>query len=263
MIFFQVLKTLHQVRNSTRTVPLLSPRICSYYSLCLKYYSPTNPSLHLVRSYSTFSNFQSHLKYLFFQEAFQCLSTLLYQVLKHGWPLGFISAGFHILLLGQHFVLWNSRPKALDLILWLRQNWLERFSLQGGREPGFERGDLKNHSTDPVDGLELKKNARVAIHSGSCCCCCWIASVVSDFVRPHRRQPTRLPCPWDSPGKNTGVGCHFFLQCVKVKSESEVAQWCPTLRDPTDCSPPGSSIHEIFQARVLEWGALAFSAGSC
>ena len=78
-------------------------------------------------------------------------------------------------------------------------------------------------------------------------------------LRPCRRQPTRLPDPWDSPGKNTGVGCHFLLQCVEVKSESEVAQSCPTLRDPMDCSPPGSSVHGIFQARVLEWGATAFS----
>ena len=78
-------------------------------------------------------------------------------------------------------------------------------------------------------------------------------------VQPHRRQPTR-PCrPWDSPGKNTGVGCHFLLQCMKVKSESEVAQWCPTLSNPMDCSLPGSSVHGIFQARVLEWGAIAFS----
>ena len=80
-----------------------------------------------------------------------------------------------------------------------------------------------------------------------------------DSVRPHRRQPTRLLCPWDSPGKNTGVGCHFLLQCMKVKTESEVAQSCPTLSDPMDCSLPGSSIHGIFQARVLEWGAIAFS----
>ena len=66
--------------------------------------------------------------------------------------------------------------------------------------------------------------------------------------------------PWDSPGKNTGVGCHFLLQCMKaLKSESEVAQSCPTLRDPMDCSPPGTSAHGIFQARVLEWGAIAFS----
>ena len=79
---------------------------------------------------------------------------------------------------------------------------------------------------------------------------------------PHRRQPTGLPHPWDSPGKNTGVGCHFLLQCMKVKSESEVAQSCPTLSDPIDCSLPGSSVHGIFQARVLEWGAIAFSIQS-
>ena len=74
-----------------------------------------------------------------------------------------------------------------------------------------------------------------------------------------RWQPTKLPCPWDSPGKNTGVGCHFLLQCMKVKSEREVAQSCPTLSDPMDCSPPGSSIQGIVQTRVLEWGADAFS----
>ena len=79
---------------------------------------------------------------------------------------------------------------------------------------------------------------------------------MSDSVRPHRRQPTRLHCPWDSPGKNTGVGCHFLLQCMKVKSESEVAQSCPTPSDPMDCSLPGSSIHGICQARVLEWGSI-------
>ena len=82
---------------------------------------------------------------------------------------------------------------------------------------------------------------------------------MSDSVRPHRRQPTRLPHPWDSLGKNTEVGCHFLLQCMKVKTESEVAQSCLTLRDPMDCSLPGSSVHGIFQARVLEWGAIAFS----
>ena len=82
---------------------------------------------------------------------------------------------------------------------------------------------------------------------------------MSDSIRPHRRQPTRLPCPWDSPSKNTGVGCHFLLQCMKVKSESEVAQSCLTHSDPMDYSPPGSSIHGVFQARMLEWGAVAFS----
>ena len=77
---------------------------------------------------------------------------------------------------------------------------------------------------------------------------------MSDSMRPHRQQPTRLPCPWDSPGKNTGVGFHLLLQCMKVKSDSEV-----TLSGPMDCSLPGSSVHGIFQARVLEWGAIAFS----
>ena len=77
---------------------------------------------------------------------------------------------------------------------------------------------------------------------------------------PIDGSPPGFPHPWDSPGKNTGVDCHFLLQCMKVKSESEVTQLCPTLRDPMDCSLPGSSIHGIFQARVQEWGAIAFSA---
>ena len=75
----------------------------------------------------------------------------------------------------------------------------------------------------------------------------------------HRQHPIRLPRPWDSPGKNTGVGCHFLLHCMKVKSDSEVAQSVPTLSNPMGCSPPGSSVHGIFQARVLEWSAIAFS----
>ena len=74
---------------------------------------------------------------------------------------------------------------------------------------------------------------------------------MSDSVRLHGRQPTRLPCPWDYPGKNTGVGFPFLLQCMKVKSESEVAQSCPTLSDPMDYSLPGSSVHRIFQGGVL------------
>ena len=82
---------------------------------------------------------------------------------------------------------------------------------------------------------------------------------MSDSVRPHRRQPSRLRHPWDSPGKSTGVSCYFLLQCMKVKSESEVAQSCPTHSDPMDCSLPGSSVHGIFQASVLESGAIAFS----
>ena len=82
---------------------------------------------------------------------------------------------------------------------------------------------------------------------------------MSDSVGPQRWQPTRLPRPWDSPGKNTGVGCHFLLQSMKVNSESEVAQSRLTPSDPMDCGPPGSSVHGIFQARVLEWVAIAFS----
>ena len=82
---------------------------------------------------------------------------------------------------------------------------------------------------------------------------------MSDSVRPHGLQPTRLLRPWDSPGKNTGVGCHFLLQCVEVESESKVTQSCLTLSDPMDCSLPGSSIHGVFRATVLEWGAIAFS----
>ena len=84
-------------------------------------------------------------------------------------------------------------------------------------------------------------------------CCCQVASVMSDSVRPHRWQPTRLPHPWDSPGKNTGMGCHFLLQCLKAKSESEVAQSCPTLSDPMDCSLPGL---------LHPWSGLPFSSPS-
>ena len=82
---------------------------------------------------------------------------------------------------------------------------------------------------------------------------------MSDSAQPHKWQPTRLRHPWDSPGKITGVGCHFLLQCMKVKRESEVTQSCSTLCDPMDCSLPGSSVHGIFQKRVLEWVAIAFS----
>ena len=84
-------------------------------------------------------------------------------------------------------------------------------------------------------------------------------SVMSDSVWPHGLQPTRLLRPWDFPGKSFGVGCHCLLQCMKVKNESEVTQLCPTLSNPMDCSLPGSFVHGIFQARVLEWGAIAFS----
>ena len=79
------------------------------------------------------------------------------------------------------------------------------------------------------------------------------------LCNPIDSSPPGFPLPWDSPGKNTGVGCHFLLECMKVKSESEVVQSCLTLSNPMDCSLPGSCVHGIFQARVLEWGAIAFS----
>ena len=87
-------------------------------------------------------------------------------------------------------------------------------------------------------------------------CCCWVTSVVSDSVRPHRWQPTRIPRPWDSPGKNTGVGCHFFLLCMKVKSENEVAQLCPTPRDPMDCSLPYQVPPSMGFSRQEYWSGL-------
>ena len=105
-------------------------------------------------------------------------------------------------------------------------------------------------------------NVLMLIVKACCCYCCEVASVVSESVRPHGLQPTRLLRPWDSPGKNTGMGWHFLLQCIKVESESEVTQLCPTLSDPMDCSLAGSSIHGIFQARILEWGAISFSETS-
>ena len=86
-----------------------------------------------------------------------------------------------------------------------------------------------------------------------------VPSVISDSVQPHRQQTIRLRRPWDSPGKNTGVGCHFLLQCMKMKSENEVAQLCLTLHHPMGCSLPGSSVHGIFQARELEWVIVSFS----
>ena len=102
------------------------------------------------------------------------------------------------------------------------------------------------------------KDISITLIKAYCCCCCCRFSRVRLCATPQMTAH-QAPCPWDSPGKNTGVGCHFLLQCMKVKSESEVAQLCPTLRDPMGCSPPGSSAHGIFQARVLEWRAIAFS----
>ena len=121
------------------------------------------------------------------------------------------------------------------------------------KKPMGQQWNQRGNQKIPQDKWRWKHN------HVNLCRCCWVTSVMSDSERPHRRQPTRLRHPWDSPGKNTGVGCHCLLQCMKVKSESEVAQSCPILSDPMDCSLPGSSIHRIFQARVLEWGAIAFS----
>ena len=133
---------------------------------------------------------------------------------------------------------------------WTELNWKAKCNSKTWVYPGL--GKERSVST-PVPPL----TSDVTI----CCCCCCVASVISHSLRPHRWQPIRLPRPWDSPGKNTEGGCHFLLQCMKVKSESEVAQSCPTLSNPMVCSLPGS-IHGIFQARVLEWGAIAFSVYS-
>ena len=107
-------------------------------------------------------------------------------------------------------------------------------------DPGIKSGLL--HCSQILSNWATKE---ATYHTCRCCCC--ITSIVSDSVRPHRWQPTRFHGPWDSPGKNTGVSCHFLLQSMKVKSESEVAQSCLTLSDTLDCSPPGSSVHGIFQ----------------
>ena len=111
----------------------------------------------------------------------------------------------------------------------------------------FSTLDWKIPWTEEPGGLQSMGSESV----GPNCCCCSAKSLQLCL----RWQPTRLPRPWDSPGKNTGVGCHFLLQCMTVKRDSEVAQSCPTPRDPMDCSPPGSSIHGVFQARVLERGS--------
>ena len=143
-----------------------------------------------------------------------------------------------------------------------RQGSLACCSPKGFKEldmtEGLNNNNQKPQGLGPLRPKNYQGESPSPTINCCCCCCCYVASVVSNSVWPHRWQPTRLLCPWDSPGKNTGVGCDF-LQCIKVKSESEVTQSCPTLSDPMDCSLPGSSIHGIFQARVLEWGAIAFS----
>ena len=144
--------------------------------------------------------------------------------------------------MGCYFLLQCMKVKSLSRVRLFTTPWTA--AQQAPLSMGFSRQEY--WSGVPLPSLALKNAAAAAKALQSC-----------PTVRPHRQQPTRLPRPWDSPGKNTGVGCHLLLQCMKVKSESEVAQSCPTLRDPMDCSLPGSSVHGIFQARVLEWGAIS------
>ena len=124
---------------------------------------------------------------------------------------------------------------------------------------GCSPGDLPDPGIEPVS---LKSSALAGGFFTTAAAAAAKSLQSCDSVQPHGLRPTRLLHPWDSPGKNTGVGCHFLLQCMKVESESEVAQLCLTLSNPMDCSPPGSSIHGIFRATVLEWGAIAFSTST-
>ena len=125
------------------------------------------------------------------------------------------------------------------------------------------KGPVAGAKMSPVHGGPLQLRVFPQLPGGDAAAAAAASLQSCPTVRPHRGQPTRLRRPWDSPGKNTGVACHFLLQCMKVKSESEVSQSCPTLHNPMDCSPPGSSVCGIFQARVLEWGATAFSGRPC
>ena len=134
---------------------------------------------------------------------------------------------------------------------YLRQLWLQLGSMCGLASLGIGRPPFFTPSGPGVVRASCDGLYAAAKSLQSCPTLC--APIDGSLSRLHR--------PWDSPGNNTGVGCHFLLQCMKVKSESEVAQPCPTLSDPVDCSlRPGSSVYGIFQARVLEWGAIAFSA---
>ena len=117
--------------------------------------------------------------------------------------------------------------------------------------PGKPAGVVRSKRKSEV-GVDTYTQAAAAAKSLQSC---------PTLCDPTDSSPPGSPCPWDSPGKNTGVGCHFLLQCLKVKSEIEVSQSCPTLSDSMDCSPPGSSVHGIFQARVLEWVTLKLVRG--
>ena len=152
-------------------------------------------------------------------------------------------------------LIWLSRSYSNVAQLTVRLRWAETtsagFPLPGGTARGT---DQTPNNSCWKNGWKEWRYVRFAAAAESLQSC-------PTLCDPNRRQPARLPRPWDSPGRNTGVGCHFLLQCVKVKSENEVAQSCPTHSDRMDCSLPGSSIHGIFQARGLEWGAIAFSNG--
>ena len=139
----------------------------------------------------------------------------------------------------------KSNIKASQLVVTLKVDLTQLLIL---RSKGTQREEMVCESCVPVPLLQKTSTAAAAAKSLQSC---------PTLCDPIDRQPNRLPRPWDSPGKNTGVGCHFLLK--RVKSESEVAQSCLILSDPMDCSLPGSSIHGIFQARVLEWDAIAFS----
>ena len=121
-------------------------------------------------------------------------------------------------------------------------------------------------SRDDITNILIWPSACSPVNAYIHCCC--VTSVVSNSMWPQRRQPTRLRRPWDSPGKNTGVGCHLLLQCIKVKSESEVAQLCPTRSDPMDCSPPGSSwwaggLSSMGFSRQEYWSGVPLPSPSC
>ena len=166
------------------------------------------------------------------------------------------SASFYHIILGATTVTWLSRAIP---------HWIE--ATQGYHEGKPKQAKVKTKlseaSTLPHPSFMYSSSKKNPSYSASVSPAYLLSAAKSlqscPTLRPHWLQPTRLPRPWDSPGKNTGVGCHFLLQCMKVESQSEVTQSCLTLRDPMDCSLPGSSIHGICQARVLEWGAIAFS----
>ena len=131
---------------------------------------------------------------------------------------------------------------------------LYQLSYQGSPGLGFKL--QFHHWLDVWPGVSSWSSASVPSFVKLAAAAPKLLQLCPTLCHPIDSSPARLPCPWDSQGKNTGVGCHFHLRCMKVKSESEIVQSCLTLSNPMDCSLPGSSVHGIFQARVLEWGAI-------